>query len=878
MNSQDIRKEFLDFFEKKGHVIVPSAPMVIKNDPTLMFTNAGMNQFKEYFLGHRHPQNRRVADTQKCLRVSGKHNDLEEVGHDSYHHTMFEMLGNWSFGDYFKEDALSWAWELLTRNYGIPEKDLYVSVFEGDKVDKIQADTEAGKIWKSIVDPGKVLNESKKNNFWEMGGSGPCGPSSEIHIDLRSEKDKAKIPGKELVNKDHPEVIELWNIVFIQFNRLANGELVPLEERHVDTGLGLERLARVVQGKNSNYDSDVFSPLLEKVQEQCGRVYGKDESLDIAFRVIVDHIRAIAFAISEGQLPGNAKAGYVIRRILRRAIRYGHTFLGFQEPFLYDLAPVLSSQLGPIFPELISQKDFTSKVIMEEEISFFKTLSKGLVMLEGIFDKESKTKVVPGQKAFELYDTYGFPLDLTSLIGLENGFEVDMDGFNEEMGKQKARSKEDAKKTMGDWINVNKGSTEFVGYDELSTVSRILKYRKIETGEKSFIQVMLDKTPFYPEGGGQVGDIGYLIDADERKYRVIDTQKENDQILHILEWLPEKIEGEFKTQVSREKRYLTMANHSATHLMHAALRRVLGSHVEQKGSYLDDQMIRFDFSHFEKLSKDNLSEIEDMVNQQILKDISLEENRGMKIDEAKKMGAMALFGEKYGENVRVVVFDPEYSIELCAGTHISSTGKIGLFKITHETSVAAGVRRIEACTGHRAIEYVNKKLETLDKVQSLMKHPRDLKKSVVELIAERSTLAHRAEKLEREKMGNMSSGLGQKIKIAKKGKMLAERIDLPNAQALKDVLFGLKNSHKDLVGLIGSEIDGKPMIGIIAGDEIIEKKMIHAGEIIREIAKEIDGGGGGQAYFATAGGKNAKGLDDAIKKGEDMIREILNGE
>jgi alanyl-tRNA synthetase len=877
MNSQDIRKEFLDFFEKKGHVIVPSAPMVIKNDPSLMFTNAGMNQFKEFFLGHHHPQNRRVADTQKCLRVSGKHNDLEEVGHDSYHHTMFEMLGNWSFGDYFKEDALAWAWELLTQTYGIPQKDLYVSVFRGDEVDKIQADAEAGKIWKSIVGPGKVLNESKKNNFWEMGGSGPCGPSSEIHIDLRSEKDKAKTPGKELVNKDHPEVIELWNIVFIQFNRLANGELVPLEERHVDTGLGLERLARVVQGKNSNYDSDIFSPLLEKVQEQCGRAYGKDESDDIAFRVIVDHIRAIAFAISEGQLPGNAKAGYVIRRILRRAIRYGHTFLGFQEPFLYDLAPVLSEQLGPVFPELRSQKDFTSKVIMEEEISFFKTLSKGLNMLEGIFEKQSKSKVVPGLKAFELYDTYGFPLDLTSLIGLENGFEVDLDGFNEEMGKQKARSKEDAKKTLGDWISVNKGSTEFVGYDELSTASRILKYRRMEAGEKSFIQVMLDKTPFYPEGGGQVGDIGYLMDADERKYRVIDTQKESGQILHILEWLPENIQGEFKTQVSREKRYLTMANHSATHLMHAALRRVLGTHVEQRGSYLDDQILRFDFSHFEKLGKDNLSEIEDLVNQQILKDIHLEENREMEIEEAKKMGAMALFGEKYGEKVRVVVFDPEYSVELCAGTHISSTGKIGLFKIIHETSVAAGVRRIEACTGLRAIEYVNKKLEALDEVQALMKNPKDLKKSVVELIAERSALAHKAEKLGREKMGNVSSRLSGKIILAKKGKMLAERIDLPNAQALKDVLFGLKNSHKDLVGLIGSEIEGKPMIGLITGDEIVEKKMIHAGEMIREIAKEIKGGGGGQAYFATAGGKNAKGLDEAIKKGADMIREILNG-
>ncbi len=876
MDSKSIRQEFLDFFKEKEHSIVPSAPMVIKDDPTLMFTNAGMNQFKDLFLGHGAPKSKRIADTQKCLRVSGKHNDLEEVGHDTYHHTMFEMLGNWSFGDYFKEEALHWAWDLLTNRYGISDKDLYVSVFEGDKVDGIEADEEAGNIWKSIIDPSRVLYEPKKDNFWEMGETGPCGPSSEIHIDLRSQKEKSKTPGRDLVNKDHPEVIEIWNIVFIQFNRLANGSLVPLEEKHVDTGMGLERLARIIQGKSSNYDSDIFSPFINSVQELSGFGYGEKEELDIAFRVIVDHIRAVCFAVAEGQLPGNAKAGYVIRRILRRAIRYGHSFLGFQEPFLHELVPVISKQLGPVFPELNSQKDFVIKVILEEEISFFKTLSKGLVLLGGIFEKEKKTKLIPGKKAFELYDTYGFPIDLTTLIGSEEGFKVDLKGFNEEMGKQKARSREDSKKQYGDWIEVNMGESEFVGYDRLSSKSKILKYRELQESGKKLIQVMLDKTPFYPEGGGQVGDIGYLMDSEGRKYRVMDTQKENDQIFHILEWVPENVKDEFTAQVSREKRNLTMANHSATHLMHAALRRVLGNHVEQKGSFLDDQVLRFDFSHFEKVSREQINEIEDIVNQHIQQDIEMEEKREFPIEEAKKMGAMALFGEKYGEKVRVVVFDPKYSVELCGGTHVSSTGKIGIFKIVSEGSVAAGVRRIEAYTGKRALEFVNSKLTTLEEASEILKHPRDLPKTVNELLKERNALASRLEKLEREKMSSVSSDLGSKIKKVKNGNLLAEKLDLPNAQALKDLLFGLKSKHADLVALIGTEVDGKALIGIITGDEITAKKIIDAGEMIREISKEIQGGGGGQAFFATAGGKDPNGLKEAISKGSTMIMEALN--
>ncbi len=875
MDSRSIRQEFLNFFEKKGHLIVPSAPMVIKDDPTLMFTNAGMNQFKDYFLGHGKPENQRVADTQKCLRVSGKHNDLEEVGHDTYHHTMFEMLGNWSFGDYFKEEALAWGWELLTKNYGISEKDLYVSVFRGDPVDKMEQDREAAEIWEKIIDPERILFESKKDNFWEMGETGPCGPSSEIHIDLRSDADKKKIPGKELVNKDHPEVIEIWNIVFIQYNRLTNGSLVPLEQKHVDTGMGLERLARIVQGKGSNYDSDIFTPLINSVENLSGIAYGKEEEKDIAFRVIVDHIRAINFAIAEGQLPGNAKAGYVIRRILRRAIRYGHTFLGFKEPFLHQILPVLKNQLGSVFPELESQEKFVAKVVLEEENSFFKTLSKGLNLLEGIFEKEKRSKQVSGNKAFELYDTYGFPFDLTSLISAEKGFSVDQEGFDEEMGKQKARSKEDSKRSLGDWEDVHKGETKFVGYDDLHTTSKVLKYRKVHQGEKERFQLMLDKTPFYPEGGGQVGDIGYLMDQDGKKYRVMDTQKENEQILHVLEWLPENIKGEFQAQVSREKRALTMANHSATHLMHAALRRLLGPHVEQKGSYLDENLLRFDFSHFERLSKEQIKEIEDMVNHQIQRDVDLTEDRAMPIDEAKKMGAMALFGEKYGEKVRVVIFDSEYSVELCGGTHIPSTGKIGLFKIVHEGSVAAGVRRIEALTGAKALEHVNQKVQLLEEVEELFKHPKDLKKTVGDTLKERSQLQHKLEKLEREKMQNVSEGLDDKIQSLNSGKFLAEKIDLPNSQALKDLLFGFKSKHKDMVALVVSEIDAKPMIGIMVGDDLLSVDGLHAGNLVRELASEIKGGGGGQPFFATAGGKDRSGLQKALEKGKNLITEIL---
>jgi alanyl-tRNA synthetase len=716
MNSGEIRRLFLEFFEKKGHTIVPSAPLVLKNDPTLLFTNSGMVQFKDYFLGNAKPKSNRIADTQKCLRVSGKHNDLEEVGIDTYHHTMFEMLGNWSFGDYFKKEAIEWAWELLTDVYKLPKDRLYVSVFGGDTGDGLPVDEDAATYWKRIVSEDRIILGKKKDNFWEMGDTGPCGPCSEIHIDLRSEAELKKVPGKDLVNNDHPQVVEIWNLVFMEFNRKADGSLEKLPAQHVDTGMGFERLCMAIQRKTSNYDTDVFSPLINFIAEAAQVRYKDNEKTDIALRVMADHIRAVSFAICDGQLPSNTGAGYVIRRILRRAVRYGFTFLNFKEPFLYKLVPVLSDQLKNVFPELDSQKDYVGKVIFEEETSFLRTLEKGLKRFESI-EVDLKNKAVPGTLAFELYDTYGFPLDLTSLIAREKGISVDEEGFQIEMEKQKSRSKADATKETGDWIVVNEHEkTEFVGYEHLTAQSRIVRYRKLKQKNKEVYQLVLDRTPFYAESGGQVGDTGF-IEANGEKIGIIDTKKENELIVHFTDKLPTDLNTTFNAVVSERKRKQTMNNHSATHLLHAALREVLGKHVEQRGSLVNDKILRFDFSHFAAMTPEEIQRVEDRVNQKVRENIALDEKRNVPIENAKKLGAMALFGEKYGDFVRVITFDPQFSVELCGGTHVSATGSIGLFKIISESSVAAGVRRIEAVTADEAEKHVRAELDLLNQVR-----------------------------------------------------------------------------------------------------------------------------------------------------------------
>jgi alanyl-tRNA synthetase len=871
MDSGSIRRKFLDFFASKGHTIVPSAPLVLKNDPTLLFTNSGMVQFKDYFLGNATPKSPRVADTQKCLRVSGKHNDLEEVGIDTYHHTMFEMLGNWSFGDYFKKDAIAWAWELLTDVYNLPKERLYVTVFGGDKEDNLPIDKDAYGFWKAFISEDRILYGVKKDNFWEMGETGPCGPCSEIHIDLRPDAEVKVLPGKDLVNASHPQVIEIWNLVFMEFNRKADGSLDKLPAQHVDTGMGFERLCMAIQKKTSNYDTDVFTPLLDFISNAAQIKYKQKEQTDIAMRVIADHVRAVSFAITDGQLPSNTGAGYVIRRILRRAVRYGYTFLNFKEPFMYKLVPVLGNQLKDVFPELESQKDYVSKVIHEEEAAFLRTLEKGLKRIE-VMEAELVKKTINGEQAFELYDTFGFPLDLTSLIAREKGLSVDESGFKVEMEKQKNRSKADAAKETGDWILVGDDEkTEFVGYDYLDAAVKIIKYRRIKQKNKELFQLVFDRTPFYAESGGQVGDTGFINSGAEKIF-VVDTKKENELIVHVSEKLPSDLNATFKAVVDAKKRFLSMDNHSATHLLHAALRQVLGKHVEQKGSLVNEKILRFDFSHFTAMTPDEISTVEEIVNRKIRENVKLDEKRNVPIEKAKTLGAMALFGEKYGDFVRVITFDPSFSVELCGGTHVEATGQIGLFKIVSESSVAAGVRRIEAITADEAERYIRDELQLLDQVRMLLKNPKDLVTTTKNLLEERHLLEKKVEGFQQEQANILKDQLAAKAVKNNGHSVIIERVAVPSADILKNIAYGLRNQFDDLVLVLAAEIDNKPQVAVMIGEKLAQTNSYHAGNMVKELAKEIDGGGGGQPFFATAGGKNLEGLSAVIEKARKLIR------
>ena len=864
MKITDIRKQFFDFFASKGHDIVPSAPMVVKNDPTLMFTNAGMNQFKDFFLGNAVPKNRRVANSQKCLRVSGKHNDLEEVGVDTYHHTMFEMLGNWSFGDYFKTEAIEWAWELLTEVYQIPKDRLYVTVFEGDAKDNVPTDNESFEIWKRLIAHDRIILASKKDNFWEMGDTGPCGPCTEIHVDLRSKKERELIDGKSLVNFDHPQVIEIWNNVFMQFNRKADGSLEPLPETHVDTGMGLERLAMALQGKTSNYDTDLFQTLIQHMEKVSSVTYGLEETTDIALRVIADHVRAIAFSIADGQLPSNNGAGYVIRRILRRAVRYGYQTLGLKEPFLADLSVVLGEVMGNPFNELISQRELIQKVIREEELSFFRTLDQGLKRIDHIITQTKKEgkETIDGKEVFELYDTYGFPVDLTSLIARENNIGLDEEGFNAELQKQKDRSRAATAIETDDWVNLLPDqSVEFVGYDELSTEVSIVKYRKVAQKQKTFYQVVLTKTPFYPEGGGQVGDKG-ILQGKNGSITIFDTKKENNLIVHFTENLPAELEESYRAEVNTSNRLASAGNHSATHLLHHALRSVLGEHVEQKGSLVNPDYLRFDFSHFSKVSDEELAAIEARVNHAIKANIKLNELHNVPIEQATSMGAMALFGEKYGDAVRVIQFGE--SVELCGGTHIPNTGQIGLFKITSESAVAAGVRRIEAISGSAAEAYFTTKAAQYDTIYGLLKNAKDVIKAVEDLISRNQQLQKEVDALTKEKAIQVKHALKQSIEQVNGIDFLAAQVDL-DANSIKDILFQLKGEHDRFVGVIGGVEGDKCTLSIIASDSVVNEHSFNAGQLIREAASHIQGGGGGQPFFATAGGKNPSGIKAALE-------------
>ncbi|MCP4458130.1 MAG: alanine--tRNA ligase [Cytophagales bacterium] len=868
MDSKQIRAKFISYFEGKSHKMVPSDPIVLKNDPSLMFTNAGMNQFKDFFLGNKKPDNRRVVDTQKCLRVSGKHNDLEEVGFDTYHHTMFEMLGNWSFGDYFKKEAINWAWELLTKEFGLPEERMYASIFEGDKEENLERDTEAFDYWKAHLPEDRILNGSKKDNFWEMGETGPCGPCSEIHIDLRDESDIKKVSGRDLVNQDHPLVVEIWNLVFIQFNRKYDQSLEDLPDQHIDTGMGFERLAMAIQGKKSNYDTDVFQPLIQWVAKRAGVSYGEDEKKDVAIRVISDHIRAISFTIADGQLPSNNKAGYVIRRILRRAVRYGYTHLNFKEPFLFEMVSLLAQQFEETFPELFAQKEFVSKVIKEEEISFLRTLENGLKKLDSITN--SVAKAVDGKMAFELYDTFGFPLDLTSLIARESDMTVDEESFKKEMAEQKKRSKADAEKSTGDWEIVHESEGfEFVGYQSLSSESRILRCRQVDTKGNKLYQFVLDRTPFYAESGGQVGDTGILISENDR-IEIIDTKKENDLTIHLTNKLPQDLSANFKAEVNENKRRLTESNHSATHLLHAALREVLGDHVQQKGSLVNEKILRFDFSHFSKMSSEELEKIERVVNERVRANIPSEIKLDIPINEAKEMGAMALFGEKYGETVRVVTFDPSYSVELCGGTHVLQTGQIGLFRIVSESSIAAGVRRIEAVTAQGAEELMRKEVCQLDEIKEILKHPKNLQKAISDLIEERTALQKELDASQGEQTQHLKQELKKLAEDLDGIHIITYQGDFPNADMIKKLSFELKKEIKNLVLIIGANINGKPLLSVMIDESLVDNGL-NASNIVREMAKEIQGGGGGQPFYATAGGKNIDGLSKAIATGRALI-------
>lgn len=870
--SKEIRAAFLDFFKEKQHQIVSSAPMVVKGDPTLMFTNAGMNQFKDWFLGNEPVKWNRVADTQKCLRVSGKHNDLEEVGLDTYHHTMFEMLGNWSFGDYFKKDAINWAWEFLVERMGIDPSRLYATVFEGSSDDQLERDDEAAGFWEQYLPKDRILNGSKKDNFWEMGDSGPCGPCSEIHVDIRSDEERAKKPGRELVNNDHPQVIEIWNLVFIQFNRKANGILENLPDKHVDTGMGFERLCMVLQGVKSNYDTDVFQNTIAEIAKLSNRKYGENEKADIAMRVIADHLRAVAFAIAEGQLPSNNKAGYVIRRILRRAVRYGYTFLGFREANIYRLIEVLKNTMGDAFPELISQQVLVEKVIKEEEESFLRTLSTGIKLLDDLMGKAKNEglKEIAGKDAFVLYDTYGFPLDLTELITREKGLVVDTKSFVVEMEAQKNRSRNAAAQETDDWVELRKiEKTDFIGYDRLEAEIRIARYRKVTQKKKIFYQLVFDQTPFYGESGGQVGDTGH-IDFEGIKTRIFDTQKENNLIVHLVEKLPENPSEFFWAVVDGKRRINIANNHTATHLLHAALREVLGTHVEQKGSLVNADHLRFDFSHFQKMTDEEIENVEVLVNQKIRENSAREENRDTPIAEAKAAGAMMLFGEKYGEAVRTIKFGE--SLELCGGTHVDSTGQIGILKIISESAIAAGVRRIEAITADHAERYINEQLAILKNIQEVIKGSKDVLGSVTSILQQNSELSKQIENFQRENMKIAKANLKSKMLQENGVNIIAQKIALDNAALIKDLAFQLKGEVDNLFLVLGAEIGGKPNLTVMIAENIVEEKGLNAGQIVREAGKEIQGGGGGQPFYATAGGKKPEGLDAAIEKALSFLQ------
>lgn len=876
MNSQKTRETFLEFFKSKEHAIVPSAPMVVKNDPTLMFTNAGMNQFKDIFLGNAQAVHKRVADTQKCLRVSGKHNDLDEVGHDTYHHTMFEMLGNWSFGDYFKKEAIEWAWELLHNVYGLPAERIYVTVFEGSEEDGVPFDQEAYDYWRAVLPESHILRGNKKDNFWEMGDTGPCGPCSEIHYDLREQSERERTDGAELVNMGHHLVIEIWNLVFMQFNRKANGSLEPLPHKHVDTGMGFERLCMVLQNKQSNYDTDIFQPIILKIGELAGKKYGQDGKCDVAMRVIADHLRAIAFSIADGQLPSNVKAGYVIRRILRRAVRYGYTYLDFNEPFICRLVDTLVAEMGTQFPELVAQQGLIKSVIYEEEASFLRTLSKGISLLEDIIKRAVSVKsgIISGKDAFVLYDTYGFPIDLTMLISRENGIDIDIEEFNSALANQKEQSRSAAAVDTDDWVELFPiEKSEFVGYDTLSEDIRISRYRKVKTKNKSYYQFVFDRTPFYGNSGGQVGDSGYIESANER-IEIIDTQKDNNLTVHIADRLPENPSAVFTAVVNADKRHASENNHTATHLLHYALRSVLGTHVEQKGSLVAPEHLRFDFSHFQKVSDEQLKEVERMVNKLIRDNYPIEEHRGCPIEKAREQGAMMLFGEKYGDEVRTVRFGN--SIELCGGTHVSYTGNIGLFKIVSESAISAGVRRIEAVTGEGAEKFVYMLQETMQGLQNIL-HTPSVIQSVQKMFEENDELQKRVEQMFREKVMGYVDTISKEMHAKTGSNIIVQvrEINLP-PDVIKDFAFALRQRFKNFAFVVGSSYDeGKVSLAVIVGDDALEMG-VNAAEVVRAAAKEIQGGGGGQPFFATAGGKNPDGLTKAFDVARSMIEAKIN--
>lgn len=865
MTANEIRESFKKFFESKGHTIVASAPMVIKDDPTLMFTNAGMNQWKDIILGNKQPEPRRRADSQKCLRVSGKHNDLEEVGRDTYHHTMFEMLGNWSFGDYFKEGAIDYAWEYLVGVLHLDPKDLYVTVFEGSPEENIPHDSEAEKYWRKHLPADHIINGNKHDNFWEMGDTGPCGPCSEIHVDSRSDEEKAQLPGRELVNKDHPQVIEIWNIVFMQFNRKADGSLEPLSMNVIDTGMGFERLVRMLQGKNSNYDTDIFQPFIHEMERLSGKKYGEQEDVDVAMRVVADHLRAVAFSIADGQLPSNAKAGYVIRRILRRAVRYAYTFLGQREAFVYKLLPVLVDEMGGAYPELVAQRELIGKVMKEEEDSFLRTLEKGINLLSNAMDelkKAGKTQI-DGEQAFRLFDTYGFPLDLTELICREHGFSVDEQQFHAEMQKQKDRARNAAQVENSDWVEIRQGEQQFVGYDYTEYECHILKYRKVTQKKNSFYEVILDFTPFYGEMGGQVGDQGILV-SEHETVDVIDTKRENNQSIHIIKQLPQHPEADFMACVDTDKRDACAANHTATHLLDYALKQVLGDHVEQKGSYVSPDTLRFDFSHFQKVTDEEIRQVERLVNDLIRQDIPLDEHRDTPIEEAKEMGAVALFGEKYGDKVRVVRFGP--SCEFCGGIHAKSTGRIGLFKIISESSVAAGVRRFEAITGRQCEEAMYAIEDTVKAIRSLFNNAKDLKGVIEKYMDEHDTMRKEIEQFQAQAVQRTKDELIKRAETVN-GVTVIKAVLPIDGNAAKDLVFKIREAiPSHLLCVIGSTAQQKPLLSVMLSDDMVKEQGLNAGQMVREAAKLIQGGGGGQPHFASAGGKNVDGISAAVDK------------